>query len=268
MGLSQEQKEVLDKFKIPLAIKSMLATKLNETGGAKAANTVDFFGALSDELQIAENQLQRKRFELKEAIKTPDRISKVESEIKESWQLATALWRTADYTIQHPEIYQVRLDSAQIERAIQNHNAPIVELIKWQKQDFFDVHPSAFFQWMGWMGGMIGGALLGLIGGPIGGIRQAYLENFATENSKSFAILLAPWYAIIGIFSGCAMGAALGARTGFEMGSSAQGCKLGFLGAYLNPFHDRPGSQNQLAVELEISKALFLSNKARIKSHG
>lgn len=263
MSLTKAQKEVLDKYHVPLDIQQNIEQDLDEAGNPKdPKNPKDFLLVVSDKLQQAENHLYKKRqelaFELKK-IKSynlderPKQIITLEDLIKDMWTTATALWRVADQVVNQPEEgFKVTVSKNQVEYVLKTNNLPVLELIRWAKPEiFYYPAPPKVLSWLLWIIGGLGGAILGLFGGFIGGI------HYGLKKFSGFKKLAVVFYAIVGVIFGWAVGGVMGARMGFESGNPLLAWRFGATAAFLNPLGEPKGTSNRHAVELEKEKILF-----------
>lgn len=279
MSLTKAQKEVLDKYNVPLDIQTSLGQALDENGNPKpnmaSSSSMgtssskdnspyehDFLLLVSDKLHETEDLLYNKRqelaFELKK-IKSynlderPRQIIALEDIIKDLWTTATALWRVADQIVNQPEEgFKVVISAKQVEYVLKTKNLPVLELIRWAKPEIFYFHPPfTALRWATWVLGGLGGAVLGLFGGFFGGIKYG-LERF-----RGIGKLSAAGYCIAGLIFGWAVGGVMGARMGFDSGNPLLACIFGMKAAFLNPLNQPKGTLNRHAVELMKEEILF-----------
>lgn len=270
MALSKAQIRILNEYKVPEALQLALTKALNDQGDPLDNEELDFLQLLSDHLQMAEKQLNEKRRELAKELKkrkgsyaeTPREIAVLEESIKEYWSAATALWRTVDQVINHPDIdYRVTLTRKHAEYAIQRKNLPVLELIQWAKLEYFTLPPvSPILKYSAMIIGAIGGAVLGLLGGFMGGIKFGYRQY------QGFAKGLSLLYGLWGIFTGWAVGGVMGARLGFRTGNPMLACWFGAQAAFLNPLNAPRGTENRYAVELKLLETVYSVSKKRKRS--
>lgn len=265
MALSQAQKKILVDCKVPEAYQTLIASWLNDSPNKKTNQ--DFLLILADLLQTAEKHLEIKRKQLSSRLNTtqgmispgdtPPQITASEENIKLSWSKAIALWQAVDAVIRTPDLYGIELSRKHARYALLTRNLPVIEMIAWAKPEFFTKKkPSLIARQLAWFFGGILSALLGLVGGFFGGIREGLQQ-------KGFKKILFPIQAIAGLVIGWSSGAVIGARVGYRTGSLPLACKLGYLSSYKNPFHDPKGFKNSQAVDLLIEEILFDRSDSR-----
>jgi hypothetical protein len=267
MPLSKAQKEIFDKYQVPEDLQESISKELGQDGLPKNTTSRDFLQLLSDKLQEAENLLYTKRKELafeQQKIKgyndKPKQLLSLEETIKEQWATATSLWRTADQVVNQSEAeFKVMVSQKHAEYAILRKNLPILELIRWAKPALFTL-PASYpaLRRVAWALGGIGGALLGLIAGPLGGIRLGLRQN-------RFGKIAVFGYGMLGIFTGWAIGGVMGARLGLQTGKPLLACSFGAEAAFLNPLNQPRGTQNRHAIELRMEEILYNLAKKNIK---
>lgn len=263
MPLSKAQKNILDKFNIPVELQNWLNLEFNPEGKPLSAGAPDFLMVMADLLHAAEVYLDSQRVKLnrlqnpnQELKASPEEwqvtLAAAEGVVKDAWLNATAFWRMMDEIVNHPAEYGVTLQAKHLEYAFKKKILPLVEMLKWENPEFFNF-PSASRskKIMAGIGGGILGGSKGLIGGVRGGTRQV-------EKRKT---LLRPFlifgYSLMGLFTGFAMGASVGGMFGYETAHAILGSKLGYAAAYFNPFNDPIGSKHQQEFELKKLELLF-----------
>lgn len=263
VSLTEAQRELLEKNKVPKEIRRLLANWLDNKEGSENNQkkpSLDFLLLLSDLLIVAEKHLEIKRLELNSRVggttgfiapsESPPEILSLEETIKEAWHTATALWRVADEIIRDPEPYGIHITREHARYLIATKNLTVLEMIRTSYLDYFDWPEHIMIRQLAWLFSGVGGALCGLIGGLLGGLKAGFQEHGISK-------IIFPLDALMATFIGWANGAVMGARLGYRTGSIYQGCRLAFLGAYLNPFRAPKGSKQRQAVELKIEETVF-----------
>lgn len=263
MPLSHAQKELLDKCQVPEDLQFFMGGQLDLQGLPVEPNAPDFLMILTDHLKGSESLLAAKRTELQHidsgqiAFATPEKaeaaINRVEEQIKTEWLFASTLWKATDQVVSHAREYGVSLRPLHVQYALDKKILSVVEIIRFAKPEYFSL-PS-FFRvryWIVFILGMILGAIAGIPAGFLGAIRQQRQENIGINFSWKMIV-----YPLWGLLTGCAMGAITGARIGLQTGYLWTSVQLGTEAAYLNPFHQAPGTKNQQAAEFVIQEHLF-----------
>ncbi len=262
VALSKAQIELLEYCKIPEELQRFLGQELGPHGMPKDRAAPDFFYILCNLLKIYEVRLENLRYRLGSKINIDGKqpiiaepspeITLLEDEIKTAWTRASSLWNATDKLVRNPEVFGVALELSHVEYALEKGNLPVVEMIRFARPDFFEIMPTTYQTKLACaIFGGIGGGLLGIPGGMMGGAKQ---KEQLSNRIRPFAMV---FYAIVGMFSGCAMGGITGGWMGYQTGNLSAALKLAFDAACLNPFHEPVGSKYQRAVQLRREQLLF-----------
>lgn len=263
MSLSDIQKTLLDNCQVPEDLQDYMGQQLDVDGLPTELNAPDFLMILINHLKASESLLAARRTELQRAEKgyidfsSPDMaqaaIDRLEQKIKTEWLFASTLWKAVDSVVSKPSDYGVSLQPLHVQYAIDKKILSVVEIIRFKKPEFFNLKPVSFFKYVwAFLVGMLLGAILGIPAGIMGAIRKCRQEKQGID--FAWTIIVYPVWAIL---TGCAMGALTGARIGRTTGYVITSLRLAVQAAYLNPFHQAPGTKNQQAVEFVIQENLF-----------
>lgn len=249
MGLSTLQKEMLERSKVPQELYERMDKELGSEGHPKEEHSKDFLMVLADFLQEAENSLSEHRFRYNKAF-TENRpnLDFVEEDLKNDWSKASNLWVALDQVVSNPKAYAAEITPKHVKFALQKKNLPFIELLRFANPSFFLATSNST---LARIGGLLGGGLFGLLSGMVGGLR------LALKSKSSFKIFYVVLYPFRSLLTSWFEGARWGAEMGYETGSVLEGVKFGIIAAYLNPFREPRGNQNQQAVELKRLETLF-----------
>lgn len=263
MALSSKQKQILDKFNVPRDLQDWMSQEFNEHGEPITPDAPDFLMAISDHLQAAETHLESQRIKLNQA-QNPSReahagpeewqilLTSYEEAVKDAWLRATGYWRIIDELLSKPDNYGVKLKRQHIDYAFQKKNLPLVEMLKWNKPEYFFV-PKPFWIVRYWSGLWAG--LGGIFSGIWGGLSWAKKDS---SKQKSFLRpLVFLMLALPGIVIGSMMGAITSASLGYRTGKIMKSIKIGYYAAAFNPFLKTPASKSKQALDLKIEETFF-----------
>lgn len=264
MPLSKSQAELLEYCHLPEELQRFLGQELGEHGLQKSTISPDFLHILCNLLQIYETRLENLRYKFAKTVNIdgqqpivaipPPQVSMLEEEVKTAWTRAAALWKATDLVVGHPDLFGVTLKPAHVEYALDKHNLPVVEMIRWARPDFFELKPiPKAIRYLSGFIGALGGAFIGLWGGAKGGAIQADRLPML----KFLRPIVVVCYGFAGLISGSAMGSMMGSSLGFQTGNVSLAFQFAYLASNLNPFHDPIGSKYQRAVQLCREKILF-----------
>lgn len=263
LPLSRVQKELLDKCQVPSDLQFFMGQQLDDNGLPVEPLAPDFLMILTDHLKASESLLAAKRSELQRIdngqinFPTPEKakvaIDRLEEKIKIEWLFASTLWKATDQVVSHAFEFGVSLRPLHVEYALDKKILSVVEIIRFAKPEFFNLPSFSTLRYLMVCGcGMIFGAFLGIPAGFMGAIKQCRQEKQGI--GFAWAII---GYPLWGLLTGGAMGAVTGARIGLQTGYVITSFQLAISSAYLNPFHQAPGTKNQQAAEFVIQDNLF-----------
>lgn len=263
MSLSRTQKALLDKCEVPEDLQEYMGRQLDMDGLPLELNAPDFLMILIDHLKASESLLSAKRYELMHIesgqlpFPNPDvaqaAIDHVEQRIKTEWLFSSSLWRAVDKVASHAADYGVSLQPLHVQYAIDRKILSALEILRYAKPEFFNLKSLPQFRYfICFCFGLVVGAVFGPVAGFMGAIRECMQEKQGLEFAWSIVV-----YPLWGILTGCAMGGLTGARIGRETGDLGTTWQLAVRAAYLNPFHEPPGTKNQQEAEFVIQETLF-----------